>query len=82
MQFLKLNSSSQLGVRVEWTRVRHEPGGWQVQDMKILGTDAGEVRVLLTLTKGDQSLLAEAKGEWVKGEEVSLSFEKYVVFSK
>ncbi len=70
----------QLGVRVEWVRVQPEPGGWQVQDTKILGTDAGEVRVLLTVACGDHRLQAEGKGEWARGEKVGVTFDKFVVF--
>ena len=70
----------QLGLRVEWVKVQRELGGWQVQDTKILGTDAGEVRVLLTVACGDHRLQAEAIGAWAKGDKVGVTFAKFVVF--
>ena len=51
-----------------------------MQDVKILGTDGGEVRVLLSLTTGKHRLLAETSGEWASGDQVSLRFDKFVVF--
>ena len=51
-----------------------------MQDTKILGTDAGEVRVLLTVACGDYRLQAEAIGQWARGDKVGVTFDKFVVF--
>ena len=74
------DGSYELGFRVEWVEVSREPGDWQVQDIEILGTDAGKTRVLLTLGAGELTLLAEAKGEWARGEAVDVSFDRFLLF--
>ncbi|HIG39773.1 MAG: ABC transporter ATP-binding protein [bacterium] len=74
------NGHYQLGARVEWVRVRREPGSWQVQGSTILGTEVGEARVLLTLTMGDQKLQAQATGKWSVGDNVNVIFDRFILF--
>ncbi|MEM1403372.1 MAG: ABC transporter ATP-binding protein [Pseudomonadota bacterium] len=69
-----------VGLRSEWLDPRaHGSGAWEVTGSRLLGTRAGEVRSLLTLTQGAAELLAEGAGAWSVGSRATLRAKRHAV---